>query len=52
VATVLTRINSSQVNDLLGTLTNNADQQLDDMFKIINEQGKELLSLLIKICKL
>lgn len=38
---VLTRINSSQVNnDLLGTLTNNADQQLDDMFKVINEQGK------------
>lgn len=38
---VLTRINSSQVNnDLLGTLTNNAEQQLDDMFRIINEQGK------------
>jgi 3,4-dihydroxy 2-butanone 4-phosphate synthase/GTP cyclohydrolase II len=38
---VLTRINSSQVNnDLLGTLTNNADQQLDDMFKVINEAGK------------
>jgi 3,4-dihydroxy 2-butanone 4-phosphate synthase/GTP cyclohydrolase II len=38
---ILTRINSSQVNnDLLGTLTHNADKQLDDMFKIINEQGK------------
>lgn len=38
---ILTRIHSSQVNnDLLGTLTNNADQQLDDMFKIINEDGK------------
>ena len=38
---VLTRINSTQVNnDLLGTLTNNADKQLDDMFKIINEQGQ------------
>ncbi len=38
---VLTRINSSQVNnDLLGTLTHNADKQLDGMFKIINEQGK------------
>ena len=38
---ILTRINSSQVNnDILGTLTNNADQQLDDMFKIINEHGK------------
>ncbi len=38
---VLTRINSTQVNnDLLGTLTHNADKQLDDMFKIINEQGR------------
>lgn len=38
---VLTRINSSQVNnDILGTLTNNADQQLDDMFRIINEEGQ------------
>jgi 3,4-dihydroxy 2-butanone 4-phosphate synthase/GTP cyclohydrolase II len=38
---VLTRIHSSQVNnDLLGTLTNNADKQLDDMFKVINAQGK------------
>ncbi|MGL2993482.1 3,4-dihydroxy-2-butanone-4-phosphate synthase [Flavobacterium sp. TSSA_36] len=38
---ILTRINSSQVNnDLLGTLTNNADKQLDDMFTIINTEGK------------
>jgi len=38
---ILTRVNSSQVNnDLLGTLTNNADQQLDNIFKIINEQGQ------------
>ncbi|MFV8369689.1 3,4-dihydroxy-2-butanone-4-phosphate synthase [Flavobacterium sp. LB2R40] len=38
---ILTRINSSQVNnDLLGTLTNNADQQLDDMFQVINEEGR------------
>jgi 3,4-dihydroxy 2-butanone 4-phosphate synthase/GTP cyclohydrolase II len=38
---ILTRINSSQVNnDLLGTLTRNAEQQLDDMFKVINENGK------------
>src|SRR6187402_188133 len=38
---ILTRIHSSQVNnDLLGTLTNNVDQQLDDMFKIINEEGR------------
>ena len=38
---ILTRIHSSQVNnDLLGTLTNNAEQQLDGMFKVINESGK------------
>ncbi len=38
---ILTRIHSSQVNnDLLGTLTNNAEQQLDDMFKVINGYGK------------
>nr|WP_314864487.1 3,4-dihydroxy-2-butanone-4-phosphate synthase [uncultured Flavobacterium sp.] len=38
---VLTRINSSQVNnDLLGTLTHNADHQLDKMFQTINENGK------------
>lgn len=38
---VLTRINSSQVNnDILGTLTNNADQKLDDMFSRINEEGR------------
>jgi 3,4-dihydroxy 2-butanone 4-phosphate synthase/GTP cyclohydrolase II len=38
---VLTRINSTLVNnDILGTLTNNADQQLDDMFKVINDKGK------------
>jgi 3,4-dihydroxy 2-butanone 4-phosphate synthase/GTP cyclohydrolase II len=38
---ILTRIHSSQVNnDLLGTLTNNADKQLDAMFKMINENGR------------
>ena len=38
---ILTKINSTQVNnDLLGTLTNNAEKQLDDIFKIINEQGQ------------
>ncbi len=38
---ILTRIHSSQVNnDLLGTLTNNVDQQLDSMFQIINENGR------------
>lgn len=38
---ILTRINSSQVNnDLLGTLTHDADQQLDKMFQAINDHGK------------
>jgi len=38
---ILTRINSTLVNnDILGTLTNNADKKLDDMFQLINEQGK------------
>ncbi|WP_396601333.1 3,4-dihydroxy-2-butanone-4-phosphate synthase [Algibacter sp. R77976] len=38
---VLTRINSTLINnDILGTLTNNADQQLDDMFKVVNDAGK------------
>lgn len=38
---VLTRVNSSLVNnDILGTLTNNADKQLDDMFNVINKEGK------------
>lgn len=38
---VLTRINSTQVNnDILGTLTNDADRKLDNMFKRINKEGK------------
>ncbi|WP_396211618.1 3,4-dihydroxy-2-butanone-4-phosphate synthase [Flavobacterium sp.] len=38
---IVTRINSTQINnDILGTLTNNADKKLDDMFKLINEAGK------------
>ena len=38
---VLTRINATLVNnDILGTLTNNADKKLDDMFKLINDEGK------------
>lgn len=38
---VLTRINSTLINnDILGTLTNNADKQLDDMFQVINTEGK------------
>ncbi len=37
---VLTRINSTLVNnDILGTLTNNAEQKLDDMFRAINNEG-------------
>ncbi|WP_394466816.1 3,4-dihydroxy-2-butanone-4-phosphate synthase [Mariniflexile sp. HNIBRBA6329] len=38
---VLTRINSTLINnDILGTLTNNVDAQLDNMFKVINSEGK------------
>ncbi|RTE51863.1 3,4-dihydroxy-2-butanone-4-phosphate synthase [Arenibacter aquaticus] len=38
---VLTRINSTLINnDILGTLTNNPDKKLEDMFKAINEEGK------------
>lgn len=38
---VLTRVNSTLVNnDILGTLTNNADKKLDDMFKVIADAGK------------
>jgi len=38
---VLTRINSTLVNnDILGTLTNNADKKLDQMFQVVNEAGK------------
>ncbi|MDB4292260.1 3,4-dihydroxy-2-butanone-4-phosphate synthase [Maribacter sp.] len=38
---VLTRINSTLVNnDVLGTLTNNEDKKLEDMFTAINNEGK------------
>lgn len=38
---ILTRVNSTQVNnDILGTLTNDADKKLDQMFKLINQEGK------------
>ncbi|MFY0631201.1 MAG: 3,4-dihydroxy-2-butanone-4-phosphate synthase [Flavobacteriaceae bacterium] len=38
---VLTRINSTLVNnDILGTLTNNVDKKLDQMFQTINENEK------------
>jgi len=37
---VLTRINSTLVNsDILGTLTNNNDKKLDDMFRALNGEG-------------
>lgn len=35
------RINATLVNnDILGTLTNNADKKLDDMFNMVNTMGK------------
>ncbi|MFY0714660.1 3,4-dihydroxy-2-butanone-4-phosphate synthase [Seonamhaeicola sp. NFXS20] len=38
---VATRINSTLVNnDILGTLTNNVDEQLNDMFRVIEKEGK------------
>ncbi|MDG2357550.1 MAG: 3,4-dihydroxy-2-butanone-4-phosphate synthase [Polaribacter sp.] len=38
---VLTRVNSTLVNnDILGTLTNDADKKLDKMFQVINDEGK------------
>jgi 3,4-dihydroxy 2-butanone 4-phosphate synthase/GTP cyclohydrolase II len=38
---VLTRINSTSVNnDILGTLTNDAHKKLDDMFQMINDEGR------------
>lgn len=38
---VLVRVNATLVNsDILGTLTNNAEQKLDDMFNVINKEGK------------
>ncbi len=41
---VLVRVNATLVNsDILGTLTNNAEQKLDDMFNVINNEGKGAL---------
>jgi len=38
---IMVRVNSTRVNnDLLGTLTNNADKKLDGMFQAINEEGR------------
>lgn len=39
--TIPTRINSTLVNnDVLGTLTNDTDKKLDEMFRVINKNGK------------
>lgn len=41
---VLTRINSTLVNnDILGTLTSDADKKLDDMFRLLNEEGRGVI---------
>jgi 3,4-dihydroxy 2-butanone 4-phosphate synthase / GTP cyclohydrolase II len=38
---IMVRVNSTLVNnDLLGTLTNNADKKLDSMFQAINDEGR------------
>ncbi len=38
---VLVRVNATLVNgDILGTLTNNTEKKLDDMFNVINNEGK------------
>jgi len=38
---IITRVNSTLVNnDILGTLTNNADKKLEKMFHVINNEGK------------
>ncbi len=38
---VMVRVNSTLVNnDILGTLTHDADKRLDEMFKAINQEGK------------
>jgi 3,4-dihydroxy 2-butanone 4-phosphate synthase/GTP cyclohydrolase II len=38
---ILTRINSTLINnDILGTLTNNPEKKLEDMFNAINKEGK------------
>ncbi|MDT0688228.1 3,4-dihydroxy-2-butanone-4-phosphate synthase [Salegentibacter sp. F188] len=38
---ILVRMNSTLVNnDILGTLTNDADKKLDTMFRAINEEGR------------
>lgn len=41
---VLVRVNATLVNgDILATLTNNVEQKLDDMFNVVNNEGKGAL---------
>ncbi len=41
---IITRVNSTLVNnDILGTLTNDADKKLDKMFQVINDEGKGVI---------
>ena len=38
---ILVTVNSTLINnDILGTLTNNADKKIDDMFSVFNKEGK------------
>lgn len=38
---VLVKVNSTLINnDILGTLTNNSNKKIDDMFSVFNEEGK------------
>ena len=38
---VLVKVNSTLINnDILGTLTNNADKKIEDMFSVFNKEGK------------
>jgi 3,4-dihydroxy 2-butanone 4-phosphate synthase/GTP cyclohydrolase II len=38
---ILVKVNSTLINnDILGTLTNNADKKIDDMFSVFNKDGK------------
>ena len=38
---VLVKVNSTLINnDILGTLTNNADKKIEDMFSVFNKKGK------------
>lgn len=60
---ILIRVNSTLINnDILGTLTNNADKKLDGMFRAINDEGRgaivfinpanQSLNLLIRLSEL